>query len=116
MYIKYFLIIAGMVFIANKYSYEIQSVTRQLEGPEKKKEDKKEEVTDIGELKLKDLKELALSGGSIWAIVRLLQNKKVNFWIFFILTWQYIGGGFFTFFLAIPITMTLYVLNFLFKR
>lgn len=115
MYMLFF-IITGMVILADKYSDEIQSVTRQLEGAGKKKEEKKEKITSIGELKLKDLKELALSGGSIWAIVRLLQNKKVNFWIFFILTWQYIGGGFFTFFLAIPITMTLYVLNFLFKR
>jgi len=72
----------------------------------KYKEDQKKD-----EIKKDDIKDLAIGGAGLWGLSKILSKEKTYFIGFFVITWKYLGGGFFSFFLTIPIALFFYMLR-----
>ena len=70
----------------------------------KYKEDQKKD-----ELNKNDLKNAAIGGAGLWGLSKILSKEKTYFIGFFVITWKYLGGGFFNFFLTIPISIFFYL-------
>lgn len=70
----------------------------------KYEEDKKKD-----EINKDDLKNAAIGGAGLWGLSKVLSKEKTYFIGFFIIIWKYLGGGFFNFFLTIPISIFFYL-------
>ena len=56
-----------------------------------------------------ELRNAVLAGGGVWGLSKLISKETGFFFGYFYITWRYLGGGFFTFFLAIPITIIAFI-------
>ena len=56
-----------------------------------------------------DMKKAAVGGAGLYGLSKVLSKEKTYFIGFFIVTWKYLGGGFFNFFLTIPISIFFYL-------
>lgn len=70
----------------------------------KDKENKKKD-----EISKDDMKKAAVGGAGLYGLSKVLSKEKTYFIGFFIITWKYLGGGFFNFFLTIPISIFFYL-------
>ena len=56
-----------------------------------------------------EIRNAVLAGGGVWGLSKLISKETGFFFGYFYITWKYLGGGFFTFFLAIPITIIAFI-------
>ena len=84
----------------------------------KKKNKKRNEIIQVGgeDQEYETEKDIIAGAGGLYAAIHLFGKNKGFFLSYFILTWQYIGGGFFTFFIALPVAISMWILHLLFYR
>jgi len=56
-----------------------------------------------------ELRNAVLAGGGVWGLSKLISKETGFFFGYFYITWRYLGGGFFTFFLTIPIVIIAFI-------
>ena len=103
-----------MIFIFGLVGTFLEKRHHNLENniiKQKPKKNKKKVVD-----KMTTEKEIAAGAGGVYAMVHVLGKEKGYFLAYFILTWQYMGGGIIGFIFSLPISIVVYIFHFLFHR